>query len=197
MQEIQRQIAEKEAAMNKENSAEEIRRRLKDEGEDLQSQLTEVEKQLALAQKNVEIDDRIAELHTEQREVAKKVADQEKMLYLLEEFIRFKMDRVSDTINQKLDGICVKLFERQINGGVKECCELTYEGVPYGSLNSGHRIVAGLKIIKVLQEFYGIYLPVFTDNAESVNDFNLPQMDCQMITLSVTDDKELAVKTIE
>lgn len=197
VQEIQRQIAEKEAAMNKENSAEEIRRRLKDEGEDLQSQLTEVEKQLALAQKNVEIDDRIAELHTEQREVAKKVADQEKMLYLLEEFIRFKMDRVSDTINQKLDGICVKLFERQINGGVKECCELTYEGVPYGSLNSGHRIVAGLKIIKVLQEFYGIYLPVFTDNAESVNDFNLPQMDCQMITLSVTDDKELAVKTIE
>lgn len=197
VQEIQRQIAEKEASMNKGNSAEEIRRRLKDEENDLRNKVYAVDCKLVSAQKNVEIDDRIAELQKEQREVVQKVADQEKMLYLLEEFTRFKMDVVSDTINQKLDGICVKLFENQINGGVKECCELTYNGVPYGSLNNGHRIVAGLKIIKTLQEYYGIYLPVFADNAESVNDFNLPQMNCQMITLSVTDDKELMVKTIE
>ncbi len=193
VQEIQRQIAEKEAAMSKGNSVEEVRILLKANAEHFQEELTEVEKQLTLSQKNVEIDDRIAELQKEQREVAQKVADQEKMLYLLEEFIRFKMDMVSDTINQKLDGICVKLFENQINGGVKECCELTYGGVPYGSLNNGHRIVAGLKIIKTLQEHYGVYLPVFTDNAESINDFNLPQMNCQMITLSVTEDKELKI----
>lgn len=185
IQEIQRQIAEKEAAMNKGNSAEEIRQRLKEEGEDLQSQKTEIEKQLVLVQKNVGIDDRIAELQSEQREIAQKVADQEKMLYLLEEFIRFKMDRVSDAINQKLDGIYVKLFENQINSGVKECCELTYDGVPYGSLNNGHRIVTGLKIIKALQEFYGIYAPVFIDNAESLSYFNIPKINCQMIFLSV------------
>ena len=193
VQEIQRQIAEKEQEINKGNSAEEIRQKLKDEAEELQKQMDEVKEQFVLVKISNEADDRIAELQTEQREVAQKVADQEKMLYLLEEFIRFKMDRVSDTINQKLDGICVKLFENQINGGVKECCELTYDGVPYGSLNNGHRIVAGLKIIKTLQEHYGVYLPVFTDNAESVNDFNLPQMNCQIITLSVTDDKELKI----
>ena len=195
VQEIKRQIAEKEVEMDKGNSAEDMRKKLKGEEYYFQSQLTEVEKQLALARKNVEIDDRIAELQAEQREVAQKVAGQEKMLYLLEEFIRFKMDRVSDTINQKLDGICVKLFENQINGGVKECCELTYDGVPYGSLNNGHRIVAGLKIIKTLQEHYGVYLPVFTDNAESINDFNLPEMDCQIILLKVTEDKELKIET--
>ncbi len=193
VQEIQRKIAEKEAAMNKGNGVEDMRKKLKGEEYYFQSQLTKVEKQLALAQKNAEIDDRVAELQKEQREIAQKVADQEKMLYLLEEFIRFKMDRVSDTINQKLDGICVKLFERQINSGIRECCELTYNGVPYQSLNSGHRIVAGLKIIKALQEFYGIYAPIFVDNAESLNDFNLPEMNCQLITLSVTEDKELKV----
>jgi hypothetical protein len=32
------------------------------------------------------------------------------------------------------------------------------------------------------------------DNAETVNDFNLPKMDCQLILLKVTDDKELTVK---
>lgn len=197
VQEIQRQIAEKEAAMNKGNSAEEIRQQLKDELSDLQSQITEVEKQIALAQKNVEIDDRIAELREEQREVAQKVADQERMLFLIEEFIRYKMDSVSETINSKLDGICVKLFERQINQGIKECCELTYNGVPYQSLNSGHRIVAGLKIIKALQELCNVYPCVFVDNAESVNAFNLPNMDCQMIFLTVTEDKELRVEIKE
>lgn len=194
VQEIQRKIAEKEAAMNKGNSAEEIRQQLKNEAEELQKQLDAAKEQFVLVKISNEADDRIAELQAEQREVAQKVADQEKMLYLLEEFIRFKMDRVSDTINQKLDGICVKLFENQINGGVKECCELTYDGVPYGSLNNGHRIVAGLKIIKALQEFYGIYAPVFIDNAESINEFNLPEMDCQLILLKVTEDKELKVE---
>ena len=185
VREIQKRISEKEQAMNKGNSAEEIRQQLKDEGEELQKQMDEVKEKFVLVKISNEADERIAELQAEQREVAQKVADQEKMLYLLEEFIRFKMDRVSNTINQKLDGTCVKLFENQINGGVKECCELTYGGVPYGSLNNGHRIVAGLKIIKALQEFYGIYAPVFIDNAESINDFNLPEMDCQMIFLSV------------
>lgn len=194
VQEIQKQIAEKEQVTNKGNGVEDMRKKLKGEEYYFQSQLNKVEKQLALAQKNSEIDDRIAELQAEQREVAQKVADQEKMLYLLEEFIRFKMDMVSDTINQKLDGICVKLFERQINSGIRECCELTYDGVPYGSLNNGHRIVAGLKIIKALQEFYAIYAPVFIDNAESINDFNLPEMDCQLILLKVTEDKELKIE---
>lgn len=194
VQEIQRQIAEKEAAMNKGNSAEEIRQQLKDEAEELQKQMDAVKEQFVLVKISNEADERIAELQKEQREVAQKVADQEKMLYLLEEFIRYKMDSVSETINRKLDGICVKLFERQINQGIKECCELTYNGVPYQSLNSGHRIVAGLKIIKALQEHYNVYLPVFTDNAESVNAFNLPEMDCQMITLTVSDDKELKIE---
>lgn len=194
VQEMQRQIAEKEWAMNKGNSAEEIRQQLKDEAEELQMQMEEVKEQFVLVKISNEADDRIAELQAEQRNVAQKVADQEKMLYLLEEFIRFKMDRVSDAINQKLDGICVNLFENQINGGVKECCELTYDGVPYGSLNNGHRIVAGLKIIKALQEFYGIYAPVFVDNAESINDFNLPETDCQLILLKVTEDKELKIE---
>lgn len=197
VQEIKRQIAEKEAAMNKGSSSCEIRENLVYEENSLRNQLLKTESQLALAQKNVEIDDRIAELQKEQREVAQLVANQERMLFLLEEFIRHKMNMISDVINSKFDGVCFRLFELQINGGMKETCECTVDGVPYGSLNSGHKIIAGLKIIKALQEHYNVYLPVFTDNAESVNRFNLPKMGCQMITLSVSDDKELVVKTVE
>lgn len=181
--EIQRQIAEKEAAMNKGNSAEEIRQQLKDELNDLQSQLNDVEKQLALAQKNSEIDDRIAELQKEQREVAQKVADQEKMLYLLEEFIRYKMDSVSETINSQFEMVNFILFRNQINGGLAETCECEYGGVPYASLNSAAKIQCGLDIIRTLQKFHDVYYPVFVDNRESCTE--IPKMDCQVISLYV------------
>lgn len=189
---LSQQISDKERAMQnfKEDTA---RQQLKAKLDTLNEQLTEVERQIAKAEQNVKIDDRIAELQVEQREVAQKVADQEKMLYLLEQFIRYKMDRVSDSINEKFDGVSFKLFEVQINGGIKETCECTVDGVPYQSLNSGHKIVAGLKIIKALQSLYEVYAPIFIDNAESVNDCNVPDMDCQMIFLSV-DDGDLRVE---
>lgn len=192
---IKQKIVEKEQAMQKEDSADEIRRQLKTELEELQSQEREFDRKIAKAEQNTEIDNRILELQSEQREVAQKVADQEKMLFLLEEFIRFKMDKVSEIINSKFDGINFKLFENQINGGLKETCELTVDGVPYGSLNTGHRIVAGLQIIKALQELYGVNISVFVDSAESVNDFNIPDMDCQLIMMAVSDYKELKVES--
>ena len=191
---IQSQIAEKEQAMSQMNNADEVRKALNYELECSQTQLIECEKKMAMSQKNIEIDERICELQEEQRITAQKIADVEKMLYLLDEFIKYKLDKISDSINAMFDGVNWKLFSEQINGGVKEVCECTVNGVPYGSLNNGHRIIAGLQIIKALQKLYGAYLPIFIDNAESVNDFNLPDMDCQLIKLKVSDDKELKVE---
>lgn len=188
---IQSQIDEKEEAVGRMNDCSWNRQAIALRIDDLQSQLTAVEKKIALSQRNIEIDERIEELQTEQREVAQKIADQEKILYLLDEFIKYKLDKISDSINAMFGGISFKLFDIQLNGGVKEVCECTVNGVPYGSLNNGHRIIAGLQIIKALQKLYGAYLPIFIDNAESVNDFNLPDMDCQIIALKVTDDREL------
>ena len=191
---IQSQLAKKEHAMSQMNSADEVRKSLNYELECSQTQLIECEKKIAMSQKNIEIDERIEELQAEQREVSQKIADVEKMLYLLDEFIKYKLDKISDSINAMFDGISFKLFDIQLNGGVKEVCECTVNGVPYGSLNNGHRIIAGLQIIKALQKLYGAYLPIFTDNAESVNDFNLPDMDCQLIKLKVSDDKDLRIE---
>lgn len=191
---IQSQLAEKEQAMSQMNNASSIREILEAEVEDLHIEYTEVEKKIAMSQKNVEIDERIEELQEEQRITAQKIADVEKMLYLLDEFIKYKLDKISDSINAMFDGISFKLFDIQLNGGVKEVCECTVNGVPFGSLNNGHRIVAGLQIIKALQKLYGAYLPIFIDNAESVNDFNLPDMDCQLIKLKVSDDNDLRIE---
>lgn len=175
------------------NGVDQIVNDLKAEKSDLQSQLEEVNKVIAQAANNVAIDDRIETLRDEQKEIGQKVADQEQMLYLLEEFIRFKLDKVSESINSHFKTVNFKLFEMQLNGGMKDCCECTVNGVPYSALNSGHRIVAGLDIIRSLSELYGVSVPIFVDNAESLNEFNVPDMDAQLILLSVSADKQLKV----
>lgn len=169
---------------------------LKSEKEELQTRLDEVNSTIAKASMNVEIDERIGQLQEEQKEIGQKVADQEQILYLLEEFIRFKLDKVSKTINSHFKTVNFKLFEMQLNGGMKDCCECTVNGVPYSTLNSGHRIVAGLDIIRSLSELYGVSVPIFVDNAESLNDFNVPDMDTQLILLSVSADKQLKVEGV-
>lgn len=192
-QEIQRKIAKKEAAMNKGDSAEEIRQQLKAEAEELQRQMDKVKEQFILVKISNEADDRIAELQKEQREVAQKVADQEKMLYLLEEFIRFKMDFVSETINSQFEMVNFILFKNQINGGLSETCECEYGGVPYASLNSAAKIQCGLDIIRTLQKFHDVYCPVFVDNRESCTE--IAKMDCQVISLYVEPScKELKIE---
>jgi DNA repair exonuclease SbcCD ATPase subunit len=191
--EIAKQIAEKEQAMLKFNSADSIRKQLIEEERELNGQLLDFERRIASASKNTEIDERIAQLQAEQREVGQKVADQEKMLYLLEEFIRYKMDKVSESINGKFELANFILFRNLINGGLVETCECEYNGVPYSSLNSAAKIQCGLDIIRSLQKLYDTYCPVFIDNRESCTD--IPTMDCQVISMYVNPEyKELKIE---
>ena len=150
------------------NGADKVVEDAKVDKEKLKSQLDEVNKVIAQAANNVMIDDRIETLRDEQKEIGQKVADQEQMLYLLEEFIRFKLNKVSESINSHFKTVNFKLWEMQLNGGMKDCCECTVNGVGYSDLNNGHRILAGLDIIRSLSELYGVSVPIFVDNAESI-----------------------------
>lgn len=155
-----------------------------------------VKEKIAKAYNNNVIDERIEELKEEQRDVSQRIADCDKMLYLTESFIKAKLDAITNTINSKFDGVTFLLFANQINGGISECCTCCVNGVEYKDLNNGHRIVAGLNIIKTLSEHYEKIPFVFIDNAESVNDFNIPDINGQIIQLVVTEDKNLTVESV-
>ncbi|WPC07984.1 AAA family ATPase [Globicatella sp. PHS-GS-PNBC-21-1553] len=117
----------------------------------------------------------------------------EQQLFLLEEFIKTKVNLLTDTINNKFNLVKFKLFDTQNNGGITECCEPTVEGVNYSTgLNTANRINAGLDIINVLMKHHDTYVPVFIDNAEGIND--ILDIDTQIITLSVSKDEKLTIK---
>lgn len=157
-------------------------------------ELSKVDTEISKAENNAKIDARVSDLQGEQREVAQMAMNCEKMIALTEEFIKARMDSISEQVNKRFGGgIGFKLFDVQINGGIKETCDITIDGVPWDSANNGHKIVAGMEIAKVMQEVYGVSAPMFVDNAEAVNSFNYPRMENQMIFLKVTEDAELKV----
>ncbi len=190
---LQLELSRLEESIKSMNTGADYRSQLRIRLSGLREELSVVEKEIASAD-NTALEERITELQTEQREVGQKVADQERMICMLESFVRAKMDKVSEVINAKFNTVSWKLFDMQINGGMKETCECTVNGVPYSSLNNGHQIIAGLDIIVSLASLYGVTAPVFIDNAEALNDFNIPDMDGQMVLLKVSDDAELKVR---
>ena len=196
-QSLKAQIESKEEYLSKMNSGAELRQQLKIKMHGLTDELAIVEKQIASADNSAK-EERIEELETEMREIAQSAADEEKMLYMLEQFMKAKMQIIEKMINEKFEEVNWKLFKKQENGAIVECCECTYKGVGINKdLNNGHKIVSGLDIIRTLSKMHDVYAPIFVDNAEAVNDFNYPSMETQMILLKVSDDKELRVESEE
>jgi len=148
----------------------------------LNSSLQDYQSQLAKIDQVKQGKKRIQELSDQERELAAEYERLEGELYLAEQFIRSKVSLLEEKINGKFKLARFKMFNVLVNGGLEEVCETIYEGVPYGSgLNTGHRNIVGLDIIRTLSEYHNFVAPIFVDNAESVT--SLPDMDAQIIRL--------------
>ena len=115
----------------------------------------------------------------------------EKQKTLCEDFIRFKAGYIEDGVNRQFRTVHFKLFQPQVNGGLKDCCDVYVGGGRLGhGLNTGAEYNAGIDVIDVLSKHYGVRVPLFIDGAESVSD-PLP-IDTQVIRLTVSaTDREL------
>jgi len=140
--------------------------------------------------------DRIAELEEEEKALSAEYEKLESWLFLIESFIKAKVSMLESKINSKFEVVTFKLFNEQINEGIKETCEVMINGVPYGSLNSAARVHAGLDIIKTLSEYYNFTPPIFIDNRESVT--SLPEMKAQVVSLVVSgEDTAMRIRQAE
>ena len=136
---------------------------------------------------------RIQELREDAQAAADNLSGLDRLLYLMEEFSRYKASFVEGSINERFRIARFRLFREQANGGVEDRCDVVYEGVPYIGLNNGMKINVGIDIINTLSRAYGVTVPLFVDNAESVT--NLEKCDCQVVRLVVSEnDKELRVQ---
>lgn len=142
-----------------------------------------------------DINHRIFELENQQQKLVAEKNALDEASFLMDEFIKAKVNMLEDVINSRFKLARFKMFNVMINGNIDECCETTYKGVPYRSMNNAARINVGLDIINALTSYYKVNAPVFIDNAEAVTEF-VP-VNSQTIKLIVDESKpQLTVEEV-
>lgn len=150
---------------------------------ELRKDIDELKEQLSKRSVIEQCDARMKELRELQRATAEELERIEKLQVLMEEFTRHKVRYIDESVNHLFLLARFRLFREQANGGLEERCDVTYDGVPYASINSGMRINLGIDIIRTLSAYYGYSVPLVVDNAESVT--KLEKLPGQMIELIV------------
>ena len=141
------------------------------------------------------IDMRVSELEAKQAELSEEKMKLDEASYLMDEFVKAKVHMLEESINARFKLARFRMFNIMLNGNVEECCETTYKGVPYRSMNNAARINVGLDIINALTSYFKVTAPVFIDNAEAVTEF--VSVNSQTIKLVVDESEpQLVVKEV-
>lgn len=168
---------------------------------DLQRRKQEVAEEAAVwsavAQKESILDyarSRVETLRAEARDATACLESVEQLLFLIEDFTRYKAGFVEERVNGLFRLARFRLFRPLANGGLEDRCDAVHDGVPYDGLNHAMQINVGIDIINTLSSVYGVSVPLFIDNAESVT--QLETCYGQQIRLIVADlpHKNLEVK---
>lgn len=184
-------------SLNPEEVSEDTKEELKNRIAVLTSKIEVIEMHIALYDTKEKQEARVAELKEEAHELSVKYEHKAIERNLCEKFITTKVKLLNDNINNFFSSVRFKLFSEQINGGIKEDCEVLIPCgdnlIPYAFANHAARINAGLEIISLLSTKYNVTVPVFIDNAESIT--HLDSYDnLQLINLVVSEpDKTLRI----
>ena len=163
--------------------------------QDLSAEISGLQRQMLQIEQAETQKKRIEELDAEEKRLGAEYETLDRGIWLCDEFTKAKVKMLTSRIDSKFRNVSFRLFQEQLNGGLKDDCEVLIPGeggrmVPYSFANNAARINAGLEIIGVLADHWNMEMPVFIDNAESVT--HLARSWTQTIRLVVSEqDKQL------
>ena len=189
VEKLEDEIKELELQLENADDNSELITKLNNELYELNQTNVEHARLVSQIQRNDELQKRVETLKLDEESLQAKLDDYEEQKDLLDLFTERKMQKFSESINEKFDYIQIKLFDEKKNGELEEACEITVDGVEYNNgLNTAAQINAGLDVINTLSEKYRVHAPIFIDNSESVND--VIETDSQQILLQVSNLKK-------
>lgn len=172
---------------------------------DLQAELVAVDETIARLQaelasvpQRTALEARKADLAALEKSLAHEFESMVHHIHLMELFLRTKVALLDERINSRFKLVRFKLFEDQVtNDGLRETCEATYNGVPYGAgVSQGERINAGLDIINTLAEHHAFWPLIVIDGAEGVTEL-LPTVGQQIALHHAANVPELRIDYAE
>ena len=167
--------------------------------ETIQQRLDELARKRLNVEMNQQQEQRIRDLLAKQKELNLQLTTLDDGLTLADQFIRLRAMDLEEDINSHFEVVRWKLFDIQVNGGVKTCCEAMADNdngifVEYGSnLNDGRRIQAGVDIINAITKATGVTAPIWIDGAGELTKKPNTQSQCVRLYASEA-DKALRVE---
>ena len=135
----------------------------------------------------------IEEYTARERELSDQITVLDGQLYMLETYVRTEAELLETSINAKFRTIRFRLFEEQVNGGLRPTCEAVVNGVQFSEANTADQFNAGMEIIDALCQHYNVYAPVFVDRCESINALApIESQTVRMIVVGISAISELA-----
>lgn len=169
--------------------------------EAIQQRLDELARKRLNVEMNRQQEQRIRDLLAKQKELNLQLTTLDDGLTLADQFIRLRAMDLEEDINSHFEVVRWKLFDMQVNGGVKTCCEAMADNdngifVEYGSnLNDGRRIQAGVDIINAITKATGVTAPIWIDGAGELTKKLNTQSQCVRLYASEA-DKVLRVEVL-
>lgn len=138
----------------------------------LESQISALEREMAKKTYFEENQTLIQKWKNENKDIADLIVGIEQKESALERYVKEQTDIIVDAVNSKFsNGVSWALYKETYKngeGGIDEDCICLYNGKRYSSLSMGEKNIANLEVVKTLQDYYGVELPIFCDNQEAV-----------------------------
>ena len=187
-QKISAEIEKSEEALKQMNNGSEQRREITDKRNGFIRECAKIDAEINnIKRKKQAHEEDVEKLYQAFRESSQKEADIQKRKDILKNFSIKKNERIAEMINPYFEEFQFNFLSYTQSNDPVEVCEMIRKGVEYRNLNYSDQLICKVDLLCGFQKIQGVSLPIFVDNAESINVSRRPVTNRQMIFLDVTD----------
>ena len=196
-QKITAEIEKAEEALKQMNNGSEQRREITDKRNGFIRECAKIDAEINNIQRKKQVhEEEVEKLYHAFRESSQKEADILRKRDILRNFSIQKNARIAELVNPNFTQFQFVFTDETQSGEIIETCKLMKDGIEYKNLNYSDQLLCRIDLVCGFQKIKGLSLPIFADNAESLNSWRLPETGRQMVFLEVTDGN-LSVETLE
>lgn len=189
-QELSKQIKKKEVALSAMDNGSEKRMELRQQRNHCIDEISKLDAQIQKANADAEQKERkLSELKEEFDKQKQTVADIERQMDVISQFSIEKNAALAEKINPYFKHFQFRFLDFTIEGNPVETCKMVCAGTDYNNLNGGDKKLCEVDLCRGLQEMNGLSLPIWIDEANTIDPWRIPvDMKQQLILISRTDD---------
>lgn len=197
--EIQKQISDKEAELSSLDNVADKRREIREERNYCIDEISKIEAKIQKMNADEDEKERnLVALESELMAMSQTAADLEKQIDMISEFSISKNSALENVINPYFRYFQFSFLEFTIEGNPVETCKMMCGGTDYmKGLNGGDRKLCEIDLCRGLQELNNLCLPIWIDEANTIDPWRIPKDLEQQLILISRDDGDLKVEEME